>query len=81
MNKKNYYFTLGTSATEKEIAENKKLGFIFVNGAHGDSFHRECDRVAGNYPEHLADKLVKSKRAKRKPVEQEVAPQEVAGSE
>jgi len=72
MNKKNYYFTLGTSATEEEISENKKLGFIFVNGAHGDSFNRECDKVAGNYPEHLADKLVKPKREKRKPAEQEV---------
>lgn len=59
MANKSYYFTLNCAANDAEIKENKKLGFIFVNGQFGESFNRDCDEVAGFYPEHLKDKLAK----------------------
>lgn len=70
---KSYYFTERHQATEKEAAEAKKLGYVLINGMFGDTFNRECENVAGNYPAHLKDKAVKRQRAAKSPQQTEKA--------
>ena len=58
MTAKNYFFTKGPAATVEEALQNDELGFTFVNGTFGDTFNRECCKVAGLVPKHLKDKEV-----------------------
>lgn len=59
-----YYFTLRHVATKQETAQAKKAGAKLVNGMFGATFNRECSRVYGNYPEHLAHLFVKPRMKK-----------------
>ncbi len=62
---KSYYFTKRHHASDKEALEAKNLGFTLINGMFADSFNRDCEAVAGNYPEHLKDKAVKKPRSQK----------------
>lgn len=65
MTAKNYFFTKDCLPTKDELAKNKKLGFVFINGKYGNSFNRECGKVAGFVPEHLKHLQIKRTRNTR----------------
>lgn len=80
---KSYFFTEGPIATKEEAADAKKLKFTLINGQYGDTFKRDCEKVAGNYPDHLEEKATtaakKAKSAKAEMIEEaEASDQEKA---